>query len=107
MNALVETRIVNIVMTADLKQPVDIIASGKMKYFTYDSEKYRGRVAYFKSADVIGKVSIFSSGKMISVGSKNPHDAFRNLELAAESLLNDGIINSAPVLETLVASFPS
>jgi len=47
-------------------------------------------VAYFKTKGMQGKVSIFSSGKMISVGTKTEKQACDELKLAAKFLFKEG-----------------
>ena len=83
---MVSTKIMNIVATADLKQLVDIITAGTSTYFLHDPEIYGGRVVYYKSPEMVGKVTIFSSGKMISVGTRTIEGAFNNLKRAMEDL---------------------
>jgi TATA-box binding protein (TBP) (component of TFIID and TFIIIB) len=53
---------------------------------------YGGRVAYFKTATMQGKVSIFLSGKMISIGTKNEAQAFKELQLAQRFLVKNGFV---------------
>jgi transcription initiation factor TFIID TATA-box-binding protein len=77
---------VNVVATADLNQLVDIVAAGMLRDFLHDSEKYGGKVVYYKSKGMRGKVTIFPSGKMISVGTTNIEDAFNNFHLTANAL---------------------
>lgn len=96
------------VATANLNQQVDLHELAKHKEITYDQEIYGGRVAYFKLSNMEGKVSIFSSGKMISVGTKNEREAFAELELARRYLADKGIIvNSTslvPEVRNIVAT---
>lgn len=91
---MVSIEIVNVVTTADLKQPVDILIAGQFKDFLYDSEKYGGRVVYYKSKGMKGRVTIFRSGKMISVGTRSVDDAFNNLKLALNALLENKLAKS-------------
>jgi len=67
----VEFSIVNVVATATLDRSVDLASLPQLfpRLISYDSERYFA--AYFKSKDMQGKVSIFSSGKMISVGTRS------------------------------------
>jgi TATA-box binding protein (TBP) (component of TFIID and TFIIIB) len=53
--------IVNVVVTTDLKQPVDLEKLTEPKEVAYDPRKYNGKVAYFKSEKMQGKVTIFFS----------------------------------------------
>ena len=84
----------NVVATADLKQPVDIITAGSLKDFLHDSEIYGGRVSYFKSKEMNGRIIIFPSGKLISVGARSVEEAFNNFNLTLNSLLENKLVNS-------------
>jgi len=68
---MAEATIVNVVATAALNQRLDLDELGKFREILHDPSIYGGRAAYFKSPNMKGKVSIFASGKMISVGTKN------------------------------------
>jgi TATA-box binding protein (TBP) (component of TFIID and TFIIIB) len=98
---MVKVSIVNGVATAALGQEVDLDDLGKHGEILHDSEIYGGRVAYFTSPNVAGKVSIFASGKMISVGTKSEIAAFRALECAKVFLVEKGYVKPI-VLEKLV-----
>ena len=43
---MVKLRIVNVVATASLKQPIDIVSAGRFRGFIHDSKKLGGRVTY-------------------------------------------------------------
>lgn len=73
-------KIVNVVATASLNQKVNLIELGKLDEISYDPNVYGGRVAYFRSPNIKGTVSIFSSGRMISVGTKSRKEAIEALE---------------------------
>ena len=88
---MVEAAIVNVVATATLNQKLDLDELGKFTEILHDPEIYGGRVAYFKSPNMKGKVSIFASGKMISVGTKSEKEAASELECAKEFLVKKGI----------------
>jgi len=77
---MIKTAIVNVVATAALNQELDLYELGKTRQILHDSEIYGGRVAYFKSSNMEGKVSIFPSGKMVSVGTTSEEKAFYELE---------------------------
>lgn len=89
---MVKTAIVNVVATAILNQRLDLDEMGKFREVLHDSVMYGGRVAYFKSSDMHGKVSIFASGKMISVGAKSEKEATHELEYAKDFLVQKGFI---------------
>ena len=84
---MVEANIVNVVATADLDEKIDLEDLGKLKEVIHDSMIYGGRVAYFRSPSLKGTVSIFATGKMISVGTKSEAQAIRQLEGAKEFLV--------------------
>ena len=87
---MIKTSIVNVVATADLGQEIDLCELRRFGEIFHDSDVYGGRVAYFKSSGMEGKVSIFFSGKMISVGTKSEEKAFHELECAKEFLVERG-----------------
>jgi transcription initiation factor TFIID TATA-box-binding protein len=89
---VIKAVIVNVVATAALNQTVDFFELGGFREILHDPEIYGGRVAYFKSRDMEGKVSIFPSGKLISVGTKSEKKAAIELELAKDFLVKNHII---------------
>jgi len=103
----VEPEIVNLVATADLGQPVDLIQVSMLPDIIFDQDIYGGRVAYFKSSDTFGKVSVFFSGKLISVGSRSEEQARHDLLLVRDFLVSHGIIESvelSPLTRNIVAT---
>jgi len=95
-------------VTTDLKQPVDLEKLTKLEDITYDPRKYNGKVAYFKSKKMQGKVNIFfSTGKLISVGTKSVKRAEKELEHVVKSLAKAKIIKPMriePVIRNTVIS---
>lgn len=81
-------KVVNVVCTATLSRPVDIISLPKLfpHEALHNQEVYGGRVAYFKSEAMQGKVTIFPSGKIISVGTRSIEEAVKELNLVAYAL---------------------
>ena len=90
---MVKTAIVNVVATAAFNQKIDLVELSQFKEIFHDSDVYGGRVAYFKTKTMQGKVTIFTSGKMISVGTKSEDAAFHELEATKDFLLKKGLIN--------------
>jgi len=84
---MAEVKTVNVVATADLGQRVDLEELGKFKGILYDRDVYGGRVAYVKFGVMKGKVSVFFSGKMISVGTRSEEEAFRDLGCVKDFLV--------------------
>ena len=93
---MVKTTVVNVVVTAALNQALDLDELGKFREILHDPDIYGGRVAYFKTSNMDGKVSIFSSGKMISVGTTSEKKAFCELEYTKKFLVEKGF--TKPIL---------
>lgn len=83
---MVKIALVNVVVTASLNQEMDFEELRRFGEIFHDSDVYGGRVAYFKTKGMQGRVSIFSSGKMISVGTKSEEQAQKELQLAKRFL---------------------
>jgi transcription initiation factor TFIID TATA-box-binding protein len=102
-----KTEIVNVVATASIDQQVDFDQLRKHKEIFHDSDVYGGRVAYYKTAKMQGRVSIFISGKMISVGTKSETQAAKELELAKQFLIQNGFakpVELQPKTQNLVVT---
>lgn len=89
---MVKITIVNVVATANLHQKLDLYELGKLREISHDPEIYRGLAAYFKTPLMEGKVSIFSSGKMISVGTTSEKKAADELEWAKQFLVENNFV---------------
>jgi TATA-box binding protein (TBP) (component of TFIID and TFIIIB) len=99
--------IVNVVATASLNQPMDFSELKKFAEITHSPNVYRGKVAYFKTGGMEGKVSIFQSGKMISVGTKSEAQAFKELQLAMNFLVERNLaekVELQPKVQNLVVT---
>jgi len=97
--------IVNLVATADLGQSIDLESLRATGGFRYDPCVYK--CAYLKDSETHGKVSIFSTGKMISVATKSFELAEQDLEHAMNTLTSLGIINKTRItakLQNIVAT---
>jgi transcription initiation factor TFIID TATA-box-binding protein len=102
---MVEVKIVNVVATASIGQIVDFNELVKCKEIIYSTTTYGGRVAYFKTEKMQGKVSIFLSGKMISVGTKSESEAFSELAFVMKYLATEGLVKKvelSPKIQNLV-----
>jgi transcription initiation factor TFIID TATA-box-binding protein len=89
--------IVNVVATAELGQSVVLAQVSQLRDTIFDHKIYGGRVVYLKKPGMRGKVTIFPSGKLISVGTKSPSEAEVDLQEAADTLHNAGFIDSIKV----------
>jgi TATA-box binding protein (TBP) (component of TFIID and TFIIIB) len=104
---MVKTAIVNVVATASVDQKLDFEKLRKFKEIFHDSNVYGGRVAYFKTAFMEGRVSIFASGKMISVGTKSERKAFCELKSTMKFLVDKGFVRPVklqPKVHNIVVS---
>jgi len=90
---MVKISIVNMVVTAALNQEVNLEELGKLDEVHYDPDVYGGRVAYFRSPNIRGTVSIFASWKMISVGTKSEKEAINALEYVKEFLVKNRFVS--------------
>jgi transcription initiation factor TFIID TATA-box-binding protein len=100
-----ETRIVNVVSTADLKQSVDLAKLNKQRWGIYDLDIYPA--GYIKDGDIQGKVIIFHSGKLISTGSNTIRASFHDLTHAKTLLLSVGMIEDVklnPLVRNIVST---
>jgi len=100
--------IVNLVATGDLKQSVDLFEISKLPYSIFDSKIYGGRVAYIKTPQMHGKVTIFPSGKLISVGTKSYESAQKDIDTVLTILSKKKLIKLTPIeliLRNIVAVF--
>ena len=87
-----ELEIVNVVATADLKQPVNLKIISTLPHTIHDQEIYGGRVAYLKTPEMHGKVTIFPSGKLITVGTRSPQQAQEDIQTTGQILLSVDLI---------------
>lgn len=97
--------IVNVVATAELSQSVDLWKLAQVDGFLYDQAIYH--CAYLKDAKTRAKVSIFSTGKMVSIGTRNLADSKRDLKYAAKRLADLELIHPAKIsvkLQNIVAT---
>jgi TATA-box binding protein (TBP) (component of TFIID and TFIIIB) len=94
MSLMARTSIVNVVATAALGQKLDLEELGKRPQILHNAHTYGGRVAYFRSRLFKGEVSIFSSRKMISAGTKSEAEAFHALECAKGFLTKEGFVET-------------
>ena len=90
-----EIKIQNTVSTADLKQEIDIARFNKYKHLSSNLDLYR--CGYVKDDIMVGRVTIFRTGKMISVGTKSPKQAELELKKAYSILKNYRLAKSTRI----------
>lgn len=88
----VRGEVVNVVVTADLGQPVNLMKVSELECFEYDQSKYQGKAAYFKSPSMEGKVTVFGTGKLISVGTRSAEKAEKELKETVAFLAKNGLV---------------
>lgn len=59
------------VCTASLEQSVDVTKLSELPCGIYDEAIYGGKCGYVKTPEMDGRVTVFPSGKMISVGGRS------------------------------------
>jgi transcription initiation factor TFIID TATA-box-binding protein len=91
---MAKTAIVNVVATAALDQELGFSEIREQKWVFHDFDVYGGRVAYLKMPCMEGKISLFPSGKMISIGTKSEKKAYSELRIAMEYLVKKGYVKS-------------
>ena len=100
-------KIRNVVCTASLGQGVDVARFTTMPCGIYDLEIYGGRCGYIKTPEMEGRVTVFPSGKMISIGSKSVTKAVRQLNHAKFVMVQEGMIRDAkirPIIRNIVST---
>jgi transcription initiation factor TFIID TATA-box-binding protein len=96
---------VNVVATAELGQPVDLLKLADVDGFLFDQVIYH--CAYLKDKRTKAKVSIFGTGKMISIGTKSFADSEHDLKYAAKRLSDLKVIRPTRIsakLRNIVAT---
>jgi TATA-box binding protein (TBP) (component of TFIID and TFIIIB) len=84
---LPEIKIVNLVATTRLNQKIELSKLAFLEGFLYDEGVYH--CAYLRDGKTKGKVSVFSSGNLISTGTRRLADAKSDLEYAVKRLVKD------------------
>ena len=100
-------KIRNVVCTANLEQKVEIVKLSGLTYGIYDKAIYLGRCGYIKTPQMDGRVSVYPSGKMISVGGKSISRAKKQLEHAKFFLIRENMIQDitlTPKIQNIVAT---
>jgi len=102
-----QPQIRNVVCTANLEQRIDVIKLSKLSCGIYDEAIYGGRCGYVKIPGMDGRVTIFPSGKMISIGGKSIKKAIEQLNQAKFYLVQEKMIRDTkivPVIQNVVAT---
>lgn len=97
----------NVVATANLAQRVDATKFTKYSWGTYDVAYYGGLCGYIKDSAMQGRVTVFFTGKIISVGAKSIRKAILQLEHAKDILVEEGFIKNIklqPKIQNIVGT---
>lgn len=100
-----EIKIANVVCTADLKQSVAIERFNEYNFLSSNLTLYK--CGYVKDNKMQGRVTVFASGKLISVGTKSPKQAHSELKKASKILHDYNLIKSykiEPIIRNIVSS---
>jgi TATA-box binding protein (TBP) (component of TFIID and TFIIIB) len=92
-------KIVNLIATADLKQSINLNKLVDSNGFLYDQAIYH--CAYLKDERTVGKISIFATGKMISVGTRDFDNAKHDLAYAAKRIADLHLVLHKPIVAKL------
>lgn len=97
----------NVVSTADLNQRVDATRFAKFRWGVYDQVYYGGLCGYIKDDLILGRVTVFFSGKMISVGAKSIVQSIDQLDHARDLLVKESLVKRVelrPLVRNIVAT---
>ena len=93
--------------TADLKHKINISKFVKIPCCIYDEAIYGGRCGYIKMPEMDGRVTVFPSGKMISVGAKSIKKGTEQLNQAKFHLVQNNMLKDvklSPKIRNIVAT---
>ena len=106
MNIEFSMNITNVITTADLKQRVNAKKFNCYSWGSYSLDRYDGKCGYVKDELIKGRVAIFQTGKMISIGAKSVGESAYQLHHSVYLLLQAGLIINIeiePKVRNLVA----
>ena len=103
-----KVKIRNVISTADLRQDVEITRLNEYAWGRYDIENnYNGKVGYAKDKSMTGRVTVFSTGKMISTGAKSIAKSTEQLQKTMALLATGEFIKPVqlvPVIRNIVGT---
>ena len=101
-----DVKIQNTVTTADLKQIIDIASFNEYEHLSSNLDLYA--CGYVKDNSMEGRVTVFRSGKLISVGTKSPEDSKKELRKASKILQKHKLskpVKITPQVRNIVSRF--
>jgi transcription initiation factor TFIID TATA-box-binding protein len=91
-----EVKIQNTVTTADLKQEIDIGSFNEYEHLSSNLDLYA--CGYVKDDKMVGRVTVFKNGKLISVGTKSPEQSRKELRKASRILQKHKLSKSVKII---------
>jgi len=92
LDARIKPKIRNVVCTASLEQSVDVTKLSELPCGIYDEAIYGGKCGYVKTPEMDGRVTVFPSGKMISVGGRSIEKSKEQINHAKFYLVQEKMI---------------
>jgi len=86
-----QLEITNVVSTSNLNQKIAVEKFVYYPWGIYNSQIYGGRCGYVKTQDMHGRVTVFPSGKMISVGAPSVKKSVEQLNQAKFCLVCENL----------------
>lgn len=97
----------NVITTGDLKKRVDATRFLSYPWGVYDLQYYGGRCGYIKDKTMKGRVTVFLSGKMISIGAKSVDESIKQLDRDMTLLIENKFVTNIkllPRIQNIVAT---
>jgi len=107
LDTRIKPKIRNVVCTASLEQSVDVTKLSELPCGIYDEAIYGGKCGYVKTPEMDGRVTVFPSGKMISIGGRSVEKAVEQLNHAKFFLVRERLILDTklkPVVRNIVST---
>jgi transcription initiation factor TFIID TATA-box-binding protein len=94
-------KIQNITATADLGQTIDIQRFNEFSWGKYSLTLYSGKCGYIKDESIVGRVTVFRTGKMISIGAKSFSGALFQLKHGSDLLFENGFAKPVEIIQKI------
>ena len=101
-----EVKIQNIVCTASLEQEIDIVSFNQYEFLRSNLKLFKA--GYVKDKTMVGIVSVFENGKLVSLGTKSPEQAVEELNKACKILQKYKLskdVKIFPEIQNIVVNF--
>ena len=101
-----EIKIQNVVCTSSLEQEIDIASFNQYEFLRSNLKLFKA--GYVKDKTMVGIVSVFKNGKLVSLGTKSPEQAVEELEKASMILQKYKLskyVKIIPQIRNIVVNF--